>query len=418
MFTLLLLSAWLLGSEPSLIAADATAVDLVGPAVWEGASPFDVPGEFGIATGDAAETSFGEPESADVDNEGDGPPAELSPEMAELRAVVREAIELYQPRYLNTRDHNPWELMHGYVAWGVDALVRRGGPEAEPVNALSYVSINGACKGQRLLRIESGRIAVDKGPGVQGHYGQFLAILAQSRVPADYPLTVDGQTFTVADLIESEKLGCRSGMELTFKLISLAYYLPSDATWKNASGDDWSIARLTREEIAAPIHTAACGGTHRLMGLSYAVHHRRKQGLPIDGEFARADKYTRDYQDWAFKLQNADGSFSTAWLKSREDRKDLGRKLQTSGHILEWLAFSLPAERLQSPETYDAVAFLAAMLADHPTRQWEIGPLGHGLHALLIYDRRVFGGVGSYVQPIESIEPQRDATPAPLAGGP
>lgn len=418
MFASLLLAGCLIASEPSLIAPGATEVDFDLAADADVLAPFDIPAD---ATADSTTEEEAETDAIDTpitEEEESTEHIELSPEMAELRAVVREAIEGYQPRILNTRDHNPWELMHGYVAWGVDTLVRRGGPEGDPVNALSYVAINGACKGQRLLRIENGRIAVDKGPGVQGHYGQFLAILAQSRVPTDYPLTADGQTFTVADLIESEKLGCKSGMELTFKLISLSYYLPSEETWKNAEGEEWSIGRLAREEIAAPIHTAACGGTHRLMGLSYAVHHRRKQGLPIDGEFARADKYTRDYQDWAFKLQNPDGSFSTAWLKRREDRQDLGRKLQTSGHILEWLAFSLPAERLQSPEVYDAVAFLAVMLADNPQRQWEIGPLGHGMHALLMYDRRVFGGVGSYVQPIESAEPETEPAAAPLAGGP
>lgn len=340
--------------------------------------------------------------------------SELRPELAELRDHVRRAIELYEPKHLNTRDHNPWELMHAYVAYGVDTRIRRGGPEGEPVNALAYISINGPAKGQRLLRIEEDRVAVDKGYGVQGHFGQFLAILAQSRVSPDYPLQIDERTFTVADLIESEKLGCRTGMELTFKLISLAYYLPSDATWKNADGEDWSISRLVREEIAAPIHDAACGGTHRLMGLSYAVHHRRKQGQPIDGEFARAEKYTRDYQTWAFKLQNPDGSFSTAWLYRKDDQPDLARKLQTSGHILEWLAFSLSNEELHGEPARKAVRFLSRMLVENPERPWEIGPLGHGMHSLLIYDRRMFGGTGSYVQPIESIA--AEVPGFPLAG--
>ena len=67
--------------------------------------------------------------------------------------------------------------------------------------------------------------------------------------------------------------------ELTFKLIALAHYLDSDATWTSETGDEWSISRLIEEEIQSPIIGAACGGTHRLMGLSYAVRERVKHGL-------------------------------------------------------------------------------------------------------------------------------------------
>ena len=74
-------------------------------------------------------------------------------------------------------------------------------------------------------------------------------------------MLVEGKQFTVADLIESEKLGCQTGMELTFKLISLSHYLDPDATWKNSTGEEWSISRLIHEEIKSPINGVACGGT-------------------------------------------------------------------------------------------------------------------------------------------------------------
>ena len=52
----------------------------------------------------------------------------------------------------------------------------------------------------------------------------------------DYPMRVDGHDFTVADLVEYEKLTCRPKSELTFKLIGLAHYLDSDATWTSEMG--------------------------------------------------------------------------------------------------------------------------------------------------------------------------------------
>ena len=68
------------------------------------------------------------------------------------------------------------------------------------------------------------------------------------------------------------------------KLIGLVHYLPPDTTWKNNMGQTFDIPRLIREELKQPIVGAACGGTHRLMGFSYAVQKRKKQGLPITGQ--------------------------------------------------------------------------------------------------------------------------------------
>ena len=39
-----------------------------------------------------------------------------------------------------------------------------------------------------------------------------------------------------------------------------------------------------------------------------------------------------------------------------------------------------------------AVDYLTTILLENPNQRWSIGPLGHGLHALAIYDERVFGG--------------------------
>jgi hypothetical protein len=197
-------------------------------------------------------------------------------------------------------------------------------------------------------------------------------------------------------------------MELTFKLIALSYYLDSDATWENRHGEEWSIERLVRDEIASPIRGAACGGTHRLMGLSYCYIMRQIRGEPIEGEYLRAQTYIHDYHKYALGLQNSDGSFSTQWFVRREARSDLERRLQTTGHILEWLVFSLPIEMLDDPRTVKAVNYLSSLLINYRNRDWEIGHLGHGLHALAIYDERRFK------MPTEQIA--RQTTEAPRAG--
>jgi hypothetical protein len=183
---------------------------------------------------------------------------------------------------------------------------------------------------------------------------------------------------------------CEAGTELTFKLIALMHYLDSDQTWTSNTGETWSIQRLVKEELKQPIRGAACGGTHRLMGLSYAVNKRIKRDKPVVGEYARAQKFIQDYHRYTFSLQNRDGSFSTEWFTRRADSGDTDRKLKTTGHISEWLSFSLTDEELRDPRMIRAMEFLAGILNQSPNHKWEIGPLGHALHALVLYDSRVF----------------------------
>jgi hypothetical protein len=315
---------------------------------------------------------------------------ELKPDLIKLRNKVRKALAIFYDKHLNTRDNSPWEVMHGIIAYGVDAKMFRGAARGEEVNAIGWMCFNGACRGEQLFYLNDGEIVARQGPGLQGHYGQFLAIIAQCHVKPNYPINVGGRMFSIDSLIEHEKMGCQAGEELTFKLIGLMHYLDSDATWRNREGQSWSIQRLVHEELGQPIRGAACGGTHRLMGLSYAVNKRRQRGQPIDGEFRRAQTYVNDFHRYTFSLQNPDGSFSTEWFARRGANPDIDRRLKTTGHVTEWLSYSLADTDLLDPRMVKAVDYLAGVLVSGKDHTWEIGPLGHGLHALRIYDRRVF----------------------------
>jgi hypothetical protein len=97
------------------------------------------------------------------------------------------------------------------------------------------------------------------------------------------------------------------------------------------------------------------------------------------------------YQKYAFKLQNSDGSFSTSWLERRNNSGGIERRLQTTGHILEWLVFSLPEKELTDPTLVTSVNYLATLLLNNRSEDWKIGPRGHALRALMLYNSRVFG---------------------------
>jgi hypothetical protein len=318
-------------------------------------------------------------------------PPPLTQQLVQLRSRVRSVLKGYYRRLLNSRDHDPWEVMHGMLAYGVHSRVRQGGPRGEPITSVGWMCYNKPCKGLSMLYVTPrGELRAKYGVGLQGHLGQFLAMLAQCHVSADYPIHVGKNEFTIRDLIEAEKKTCYPKSELTFKLIALQYYLDLNARWVNDQGVEWDIPRLIREELAQPIRGAACGGTHRLSSLSLTVKTRIRRGEPLDGEYARAAEFVKKYHQYAFSLQNRDGSLSTAWFRGRGDDSDIDRRIKTTGHILEWLCYSLSDEELRQARTVRAVSYLANLMYSKYDNEWEVGPMCHATHALLLYDQRVF----------------------------
>lgn len=305
-----------------------------------------------------------------------------------LKQRVESCLAYYLFRPESTVKRSPWAVMHAMLPYGVEAELVNGN---QKTNAIGWMCYNGKCRTQKLFLPKADGFSMAVGPGVQGHEGQFLAMLAQSYVPSNYPIRVENQSYTIGDLIQYEMDGCRENTELTFKLIGLSHYLSSDHEWTSNDGNSWSISKLVEEELKQPIVGAACGGTHRLMGLTYAVQRRQEEGLPIDGNFKRASIFVNDFVKYTWTLQNQDGSFSTNWFESRGNDPDMDRKVQTTGHILEWLIYTIPESELDHPRVVKGVQFLLSQILDRRDHDWAIGPRGHSLRALALYDQRRFG---------------------------
>jgi hypothetical protein len=317
----------------------------------------------------------------------------LSKRQQQLRAKIRRTLTHYFTyRPLNTRDHGPWELMHWMLAYEVHSQVRQGSPRGKPITTVGWLCFNQPARKRTMLYLnKEDQMRVRVAPALQGHTGQLLSILAQSSVSKEYPIRINDHDYTVADLIEMEKETCYPRTELTFKLISLVHYLDLEAEWVNDQGMKWSIPRMLREEMAQPIRSAACGGTHRLNGYTLAYKKRLKKGQPLDGEYLQAKKIVDSYRQHAYRMQNPDGSFSTEWFRGRGAEKDIERRLKTTGHTLEWLLYAATEKEVKSRRIESASNYLATLLYNNRSMEWDNGILGHGLHALLLYDRLVFG---------------------------
>jgi len=307
-------------------------------------------------------------------------------------------LEHYLKNAETTTARSPWAVMHAILPYGADYELI--GPNGR-VNAIGWMCHNGLCRTQRIFTPRGESFVPNVGGGVQGHEGQFLAILAECQVPLEYPIQIGAKKFTVEDLVRYEMATCKERSELTFKLIGLSYYVDADKQWRSNDGKIWNIEKLVREELSQPVVGAACGGTHRLMGLSFSLRQRELQGFPINGQFARAAKFINEYVRYTWQLQNPDGSFSTNWYQGRANDPNDERKVQTSGHMLEWLMFTVPDDELTSPRVEKAVDFLLSRIYDQRDHKWPIGPRGHGTRALALYNLR-----------IEALLEQRSGVPA------
>jgi len=320
-------------------------------------------------------------------------PITVNRTVARLRTPIRRTLQYFYQRPEKADGRSNWGMMHAVMVYGVDTKVQVG---RRQLSTIAWMAGNNLCRGKRLLAEGEDGIRAADGVGLQGHQGQFLMVLSLAGVPSSYPLYANGKKYSVADLVRREAKTCRTGEELTFSLIGLSHYLSTDETWTNEDGERWDFERLIAEELSQPIVGAACGGTHRLMGFAHALRHRRNEGLPITGQWARAEKFLDDFAVYTYRLQNRDGSFSTAWFEEPENRDDLDRKIQTTGHMVEWLLTHTPDDELQNPRLVAAIRFLTNSLLKDLDHDWSIGPKGHALRSLSLYHDRVFGGPSAW----------------------
>ncbi len=104
-----------------------------------------------------------------------------------------------------------------------------------------------------------------------------------------------------------------------------------------------------------------------------------------------------DFHKFALQQQNVDGSWGPYFLAGRSSSPDAAAQLRSTGRILEWLAISLPDKRLEDAHVASAVEYVSNVLGSQRYQggtsslsTQEIVAVGHALHALAVYDERVF----------------------------
>jgi hypothetical protein len=381
---------------------------LIGAAVLAAASC--APGEDAIPEAAPAPQPAALPEEAPAPQPGPGQAA--SPN-AVLEKRIRAAIRQTERRDLLTT-HGFWTVFHGILGLGPSVTLLDPATGAR-VKALDYVADGKRVRGLRFVPTQFG-LDVETRPGTfisQGHQDQFVAEMVQWDVPLDRKFRVAGRDYTFGDFVKHSKAraSVTANQELEWALLILAEHEGTDAVWTNGAGEQVRLEDLVRRELGRPLNTASCGGTHRLFGLTWAYHLHLQRGGKKEGVWEAVAEGIEEGKKRARRLQNSDGSFSTEWFRGRGNARDPGLRLNTTGHIFEWLALALTDTELHEPWVQEAANALSLMILEAQTGPVEGGSLYHAVHGLLIYSRRMFGAekLGPLAPPVRLLPGAQNA---------
>jgi len=296
------------------------------------------------------------------------------------------------------RENSFWTVFHGILGVGPESAYLLDHRTGERVKALDYICQGGKIRGLEFVAIPPDRADVVTIPGsgtAQGHQDQFIAEMAQWGMPLNRKILVQGKEYTFEAFTRNsrDRASVKANQELSWAIIIIAQYYGTDITWTTNRGETLHFDDVVRYELHQPIKDSpVCGGTHRLFGLSWAYHLHLAKGGQKTGVWKEVEDLTFEYKELARKLQNIDGSFSTAYFRGPgNDLSNLTLRIHSTGHILEWLALALSDQELRQPWVENAADALAAMILNNRAQGLDSGAVYHATHGLEIYRHRVFG---------------------------
>ncbi len=307
---------------------------------------------------------------------------------------VLAAINQVRERQLRN-DNSFWTVFHGILGNGLDTTLLN--PDTnQKVPAVDYISAGGEIRGLRFLVTKTG-LDVQTGPPFigQGHQDQYIAEMAQWGMNINQPYVVNGKEYTYEAFVRHSEARAtiKADQELSWTILIVAQYRGTNYSWTNERGEKLHLTDVLRYELDQPVDSAACGGTHRMFGITWAYHLHLLNGGKKEGVWAEAADKIAEQIKKARQYQNSDGSFSSKYMAGPGKTSDLQNRISSSGHVLEWLALALSDAELKEKWVVDAANAVAGMIVDGADKDIESGGLYHAAHGLQIYYTRRFGQV-------------------------
>jgi hypothetical protein len=317
-----------------------------------------------------------------------------------LKDRIDFALQRVAERELETT-YGFWTIFHAILGLGPEKTTLVNPQTKERFNAIDYICKGNPVRGLRFFttpygldvetaKMPAGEVAIFVG---QGHQDQFIAEMVQWGLPPDRPFVVEGKNYKFQDFLNHTKMraSVTQNQELSWAILIIAEHFGTDHAWTNERGEKLRFEDIVRYELDQPIDSAACGGTHRLFGLTWALHRHREKGGKLEGVWKDVAAKLEDHKQNAKKNRNGDGCFSTDYFKGPGDMKENQLRISTTGHILEWLSLAMTDAELKQGWVEDAVNALAKTIWESRREGIEGGALYHAAHGLNLYRDRVFG---------------------------
>ena len=337
------------------------------------------------------------------------PPRKYPPLTAsekELAERINRTLEVYRKISLATDENRPSDIMLFAIPYGCKVGIYHGDRESEKsINAIAALCWNLPMHGQVTFNPASETLMPNFGYGIQRYPGQLLATFALSRVSVDYSFPAGSadtkktsrRTYTVGDLIDTEKNRCREDADLSFVLIGLSYYLEPDAVWEDSDGTLWSLEKVVYHELTRKPSLRSSEITNQLLGLTCAVRCRKQRSdAPLSEVYLAAEKYLADYREFALRNMNEWNCWHPQYFEFRGiSHRQRNEMFFASANILRWLVLDAPAQDLSDPRIMKALDVIERLAYDHVHR-WnpceasaqEMEGVSAALHAMMIYEKR------------------------------
>ncbi len=316
-----------------------------------------------------------------------------SPEADQLIKLVMETREQVSRRLLSTDQHTPWQIMSGIEGLRRDMVLKNG---ETTVNALEWIQAGPMYQGESWFeKTEHGGRAhpYSKPYWFEGHVNQFLSKFAACQLPLHATFGTPDGPITIQDMINHAKMVVNDKEEVSWTILALCRYLPPDAKWTNAKGEEWSIERLVDIEVGKHVGgpTSPNGGTDGLYALAVARNEYLKTGKPLEGVWLKADEKIRKHIDLAKSQQNPDGTLSSGFFRSSKRRDDFDKRLASSGHLLQFLIHAVSDEQLKEDWIRRAVETTASDIQVNRKEYVSCDSLFAATEALTTYLERTQG---------------------------
>ncbi|MDR0869774.1 MAG: hypothetical protein LBN39_03195 [Planctomycetaceae bacterium] len=325
-----------------------------------------------------------------------------------LKKAIRATLKANMRRAITTQHNDPGDILSAALPYGADARVYqpntaadlrdKTAPRGSYIYSIGTLCWNYPCAGKTLLRTDGKRVYARVGAGYQNRQSSLLALLAMSNIMPNYEIKVNGGVYNIGHLIASEKASVSRGCNLSMTLVGLSFYGEAKDQWKNEMGETWDIERIVTEELNRSIDQGASDVTDWLLGLTSAVKLYEEEGKMLRGPMALAKKQLGTYHDFVLSVQNENYLWHPKFFLFKGVGADNFETLYSSGHILQWLMFSLSDNHLKDVKVRKAITGLMTAVNRVPTNAGagtlspkQLEGLAVSLHALALYHQRVYG---------------------------